>query len=149
MMRIWFQRPPIQHPSSTPTQPNSAFHPPAPPVPQNSSSASAQPKASVSGTPVSTTLPCEDPIDSNDVLPDLGHLSGCRSSDLPASSSVQSDPTSPTLLPENAAGPSVILTLLHEHPRLFEHEVGRPIMFCVPITLKDQGRIAGIFRVSL
>ena len=38
-------------------------------------------------------------------------------------------------------------TPLHVHPKLFERDVNNPIMFCVPIVLKERGRLAGIFRV--
>lgn len=153
---MWFQRPAMYQqlpPPPTPTQPGPAFHPPPPPPTQNPPSIiGTQPEApKVPGTTVAATLSRQDSTSSNDTLPDLGDPPGCHPPDsftFPSSPPVQPVPIPPPLPPNNTAGPSTIPTPTVTHPKLFEHDVGKPIMFCIPIILKGRGRIAEIFRVS-
>lgn len=152
---MWFQRPAMYQqlpPPPTPTQPGPAFQPPPPPPTQSPPSViGTQPEApGVPGTSATAALSRQDSTASNDTLPDLDDPPG----DLQPESSVRS--TSPhtqplNILPlqqDNVTGPSVTPAPSHTHPKLFEHAVGKPIMFCVPIILKGRGRIAEIFRVS-
>ena len=152
---MWFQRPPMyQLPPPTPTQPGSAFQPPPPPPTQEPSSINGTqletPK--VPETPPAAMLSRQDSTSSNDILPDLGDPPGGLQpeiSTLPTSPQMQPVIISPPSPPDNTTGPSMLPTPLHTHPKLFEHAVGKPIMFCVPIILKGRGRIAEIFRVCL
>lgn len=153
LMVMWFQRPMYQQLPAppTPTQPSTAFHLSPPPPTQNSSSTSTQFEAPrVPGTPVAT-MPHQDLADSGSPLLDLGDFSGGPSSQtsaLAVPSFIQSE-TIPSPPPfDNPAGPATLPTPLHTLPKLFEHDVGKPIMFCVPIILKNRGKIAEIFRVS-
>lgn len=151
LMMMWFQRPPVYQqlpPPPTPTQPSTPFH--LPPT-QNPPNPNTQLEL---GTTVAAILSRRDPIDlsSTGALPDPGDLSSGRSpetSALPASSSIQSEAIPPLHPLDNPAWPAALPTPLHTHRRLFEHDVGKPIMFCIPIILKNRGKIAEIFRVSL
>lgn len=152
---MWFQRPSMyqQLPAPpTPTQPNPTFHPPPPPPTQRppDTTGSQLEAPTVPGTPVAGTLSHQDSIGSSDTLPDLGDPLGCpplEGSTLPISpaESVQIPPPLPS---DNPMGPPTMPVPLHTYPKLFEHDIGKPIMFCVPIILKGRGRIAEIFRVS-
>lgn len=155
VMMMWFQRPavyPQLPPPPPPIQPNPVFHPPPPPPTQNPPSLirtqSGVPKMPV--TSASTVISRQDSIDSSDTFPDPGdlpsgpppgpsHLSAC----LPIQSEFSSSP-----LPDDITESPMMATPLHTHPRLFEHAIGKPIMFCVPIILKNRGKLAEIFRVS-
>jgi hypothetical protein len=151
VMMMWFQRPAMYQqlpPPPTPTQSN-PFHPPPPPPTQDPPSISrAQLDAPrISGSPFATMMSRQDSMNSNDTH-DLGDLSaglppGTPSLSVPPHVESEPIPTPPPL--DITAGPSVI----HTHPKLFEYDVGRPMMFCIPITLKNRGKIAEIFRVSL
>lgn len=150
----WFQRPAMYQqlpPPPTSTQPGPAFHPNPPPPTQNPpSTADTQPEV-CTAPGASTMLSRQDSASSHDILPDLGDPAGPPlggSSLLPTSPRVQPVDVPPPPPPDNTAGPSTIPTPLHIHPKLFEHDVGKPIMFCIPIILKKRGRIAEIFRVS-
>jgi len=150
---MWFQRPAMYQqlpPPPTPTQPGSTFQPPSPPPPtQNPPSppnaTGTQPEApKVPGTPAATTLSRQDSTSSNDLGDPLGDLQ-LDTSTLPTVQPM-TVPSPPPL--DNIPGPSTIPAPLHTHPKLFEHSVSKPIMFCIPIILKGRGRIAEIFRVS-
>jgi hypothetical protein len=151
LMMMWFQRPMYQQlpPPPTPIQPSTVFYPPPFPPTQNPPGTSTQPEAPrVPGIPAATIMSHQDSTDSNSPLLDLGDFSGGPSSQtsaLAAASFIQSEaiPSPPPL--DNPQGPA---TLLHTHPKLFEHDVGKPVMFCVPIILKNRGKIAEIFRVG-
>ena len=151
MMMMWFQRPPMhqQLPQPPiPTQQNPTFHPPPPPPTQNSQNTSSTRLEApiVPGTAFSTTMSRQNSINSNG----LGDLLGGPSpetSAFPVPSLLQTDPVPPLLLPDSTAGPSMAPIPLHTHCKLFEHDIGKPIMFCVPIILKSRGKIAEIFRV--
>ena len=151
---MWFQRPAMYQlpPPPTPTQPGSAFQPPPPPPTQNPPSiiGTQLETHKVPEVPATATLSRQDSTSSNDILPDLGDPPGGLQPEidtLPNSPQTQPAIISPPSLPNDTAGPSVIPIPLHTHPKLFEHAVGKPIMFCVPIILKGRGRIAEIFRV--
>ena len=155
MMMMWLQRPPVpqQLPlPPPPTQPDPSFHPPPFLAPQNPQSVvSACPDASrAQSTPVAPEVSRQDLANSNNVPQNLGDLQGGPSPDifnLPSSSPVQPDPIPSPPPPGDAASLSTIPPPLHTHPKLFEHDVGKPIMFFVPSTLKKRGKIAEIFRV--
>lgn len=151
---MWFQRPPMYQlpPPSTPAQPGSTFQPPPPPPTQKPPSViGTQPETSkMPEIPAVATLTRRDSASSNDILPDLGDPPGGLQPEIsiqPTSPHMQPAIISPPSPPDNTAGPSMISTALHTHPKLFEHDIGKPIMFCVPIILKGRGRIAEIFRV--
>ncbi|KAF9651858.1 hypothetical protein BDM02DRAFT_448771 [Thelephora ganbajun] len=148
---MWFQRPAVYQtlpPPPTSNQPGPAFHPP-PPTQNPTSIIGTQPEAPrVPGAPVTATLSRQDSTGSDGTLPDLGDL---QSFSPPENFALPTSPVQSVLMPsppppDNTAGPSTIPTPLHTHPKLFEHDVGKPIMFCIPIILKGRGRIAGIFR---
>lgn len=127
---MWFQRPPVyQHlaPPPTPTQPAPVFQSPPPPPTQD--------PPSVVGIQLETS---DDPPN------------GLQSENPTLLTSPQMQPVviSPPSPPYHAARPSTTPEPLQTHPRLFEHAVGKPMMFCVPIIVKDRGRIAEILRVS-
>ena len=159
---MWFQRPPTAMyqqlpPPPTPPQSVPAFHPPPPPPPPPPPT--QQPPSdidnqledpTVPGDPVITPLSRQDSTNSHDTLPDLGDPPSCPPPDtlaLPTSPQIQLVQIQPPLLPDNVAGPSTLLTSSDVRPKLFEHDVGKPIMFCIPIILKVRGKIAGILRV--
>jgi hypothetical protein len=150
MMMMWFQRPPMHQqfpPPPTPTQPNPTFHPPPPPPAQNpSNTVNTQLEAPrVSGTAVTVMVSRQDSTSSNDP----GDFSGGPSSEaLLTHSLVRQDPTPPYPPPDNTAGQLTVSTPSRIHPKLFEFDVGKSMMFCVPIILKNRGKIAEIFRVS-
>jgi hypothetical protein len=153
---MWFQRPTTYQqlpPPPTPTQPGPAAHPPPPPPTQHlPSTIGTQLEApTVPGSPVTATLSRQNSSSSHDILPDLGDPPGGPlpdSSTLPTSPRVQSVHVQPLPPSDNAAGPFTVPTPLDMCPKLFEHDVGKPIVFCIPIILKARGRIAEIFRVS-
>lgn len=151
---MWFQRPAMYQlpPPQTPTQHDPAFQPPPPPPTQNPPSIIGTqleiPK--VPEIPATAPLSRRNSTSSNDILPDLGDPPGGLQPEiatLPNSPQIQPAIISPPSPPNDTARPSIILPPLHTHPKLFEHAVGKPIMFCVPIILKGRGRIAEIFRV--
>jgi hypothetical protein len=151
---MWFQRPSMYQlpPPSTLTQPGSAFQPPPPPPNQKPPSIidTQLETPKVPEVPAIVALSRRDSASSNDILPDLGDPPGGLQpeiSTLPSSPQIQPAIISSPPPSDNAAGPSMIHTPLHTHPKLFEHAVGKSIMFCVPIILKGRGRIAEIFRV--
>lgn len=148
---MWFQRPSMYQqlpPPSTPIQPGSAFQ--SPPPTQNPIVGTQLENLKAAGIPATATLSRQDSTDSNNSLPDLGDPPGGLQPEittLPTSPQIQPAIVSPPTPPDNAAGSSIIPTPLHTHPKLFEHAVGKPMMFCVPIILKGRGKIAEIFRV--
>lgn len=153
---MWFQRPTTYQqlpPPSTPTQPGPALEPPPPPPTQTPPGvAGTQLEAlKVPGTPAAATLSRKDSTSTNDTLPDLGDtLGGLQVESSTPVTPLQIQPVTTSPPPsDNAAEPSTIPTPSHAHPKLFEHAVGKPIMFFIPIILKDRGKIAEIFRVSL
>lgn len=154
LMVMWFQRPPMYQqllPPPTPTQSNAAFQlPPLLPTESSPSTSTQSEAPRVPGTSLSTILSRQDPIDSIGAFPNLGDLSGgsSKNSTLPVSSSMEPEVISSPLPLNNDAWPATLPTPLHTHPKLFEHDVGKPIMFCVPIILKNRGKIAEIFRAS-
>ena len=135
--------------TSTPIQPNRVFHPPPPPPTQNPPThIRAQPGApKMPGTSVTTVISRQHWIGSSDSL----HLSSGPPpgpSHLPARLPIQSEfGSSP--LSDDITESSMMVTPSHTHPKLFEHAIGKPIMFCVPIILKNRGKLAEIFRVSI
>ena len=66
---------------------------------------------------------------------------------LPTSPHSQSVQIPPPQSPDNPHELPAAPAQLHSHPKLFEHDVKKPIMFCVPIILRERGRLAEIFRV--
>ena len=153
LMMMWFQRPPIHQPlppPPTPTQPSTTFHIPLCPPTKNPPISTQLEAFKVPDTPVPMIIPRQGSTDLSSALLDLGNLSGGLSSDAfdsPTPSSIQSEAT-PLSLPLDDPGPVALLAPPHTHPKLFEHDVGKPIMFCVPIILRNCGKIAEIFRVS-
>lgn len=152
---VWFHRLATSRrlpPPPVPTQLGPAFQPPPPPqirsLPSVAGTHSEVPR--VPGIPVTATLSRQDSTTSNGILLGMNDPPGSQpeTSVLPTSSQIK--PLTILLPPRqyNPAGPSMILTPPHTHPKLFEHAVGKPIMFFVPIILKERGRIAEIFRVS-
>ena len=154
---MWFQRPQIFQqlpPLTTPTHPSPIFHSPPPPPPPPTQN---QPGAISTlfetprtlGTPATTIIQPQDSTDSNGALPGPGDPSGGPSlkvSIFPVLP-VLSEPV-PLLSPLDIAGPPTSSVPLQTHPKLFEHKIGKPIMFCVPITLRTRGKIAEILRVG-
>ena len=127
---MWFQRPTVYQQLGappTPTQSASAFQSPPPPPTQN--------PPSIIGIQLETP---------NDPPNDLQS----ENSTLPTPPQIQPVIISPPSPPYIAPEPSMVPESLRTHPRLFEHAVGKPVMFCVPIIVKDRGRIAEILRVS-
>jgi len=150
---MWLRGPSVFQqlpPPPTPTQPGLTFPPPPPPARHRPGTiGSVFVTTTVPGTPVAATLPHRGSISSGDLLPDPSGLPDCiilEGSTLPTPPPVQS--ILPPPLPGPVAGPPMLLAPIHTHPKLFEHVVGKPFMFCVPIVLKNRGRIAEIFRVS-
>jgi hypothetical protein len=169
MTVMWFHQ--QFPPPPTPTQPNAAFHPPPPPPTQDPpNTINTQPEASgVPGAAAAVTVSCQDSTYSDD----LGNfLGGPSSKALLTHSLVHSDPTpysppdnttgqltastAPRIHPRlfeydveyNTAGQLTASTPPRIHPKLFEHDVEKPIVFCVPIILRNRGKIAEILRVS-
>ena len=151
---MWFQGPPMypQLPlPSTPTQPGPTFYP-STQHPQSSLSTQLESPAGAGGPGV-VTRSRHGSTGSHDTLPDLGgppvgHPPDSPPPDSPPpNSQVQSVHIPSPPPPDNPAGPSTVPDQLHTHPKLFEHGVGKPIMFCVPIILKRRGKLAEIFRV--
>ena len=151
---MWFQRPQIFQPlppPTTPTQPGPIFRSPPPPPTENQpgtiSTLFETPR--MLGTPATTITQRQDSTDSDGALPGPGNSPGGPS---PEASIFPVPPTLsepiPPPPPFDISGPSTSSVPLQTHPKLFEHEIGRPIMFCVPITLKARGKIAEIFRVG-
>lgn len=148
---MWFQRPAMYQqlpPPPTSTQSGPTFHPNLPPpTPNPTSTTDVQPEVpKVPETSAVVTLSCQDSTSSHDALPNLGGPPP-DSSNLLTSPQVQPMDILPHPPSNNAAELSTIPTPLHTHPKLFEHDVGKSIMFCIPIILKKRGRIAEIFRV--
>ena len=152
-MIMWFQRLPIYQPlppSPMPTQPSTTFHIPLFPPTQDPPTSTQLEAPKVPGTPVPMVISRQGSTDSSSALLDPGDLPGPTSSDAfhsPAPSSIQSEAIPPSLPPDDP-GPVVLSAPPHTHPKLFEYDVGKPIMFCVPIILRNRGKIAEIFRVS-
>lgn len=155
MMMMWLQGPMPQQlpPPPPPTQAGPSFHFPPFLAPQNPPSViNAHLDASrAQATPVPPGVSRRDSTNFNNPPQNLGNLQGGPSpeiSDLSTSSPVQPDliPSLPPL--SDTAGLSTVPPPLHTHPKLFEHDVGKPIMFFVPSTLKKRGKIAEIFRVT-
>lgn len=151
---MWFQRPAMYQlpPPQTPTQHGPTLQPPPPPPTQNPPSIiGTQPEIpKVPEIPATAPLSRRNSTSSNDILPDLGDPPGGLQPEIATlPNSPQTEPAiiSPPSPQNDTTGPSMIPTPSHTHPKLFEHAVGKPIMFCVPIILKGRGRIAEIFRV--
>lgn len=149
---MWFQRPPMYQqlpPPPTPTQPGPGFHPNPPPSTQNppNTIGTQSEVPTVPETSLIATRSCQDSTSSHDTLLDLGDPPAGPPTDRSSSPQVQPMDILPPLPSDDATGPSTISTALHTHPKLFEHDVGKPIMFCIPIILKKRGKIAEIFRV--
>ena len=155
LMMMWFQRPmyPQLPAPPTPTQSNTPFNFPPPSLTQNMSRASTQLEAPrAPGSPIATVMSRPDSADSGSPLLDLGDFSGGPSSQTSAlaiSPFTQSENISSPPPLNSPTGPATLLTPFRSLPKLFEHDVGKPIMFCVPIILKNRGKIAEIFRVSI
>ena len=152
MMMMWFQTQQLP-PPPPPTEAVPSFYPPPLLVPQNPPSViGAYPDASrTQAILVSPDVSRQDSTNFNNVPRNLDDPRGGLfpgTPDLPTSSPVQVDPTSSPPPSGDTAGPSTILPSLHTHPKLFEHDVGNPIMFLVPSTLKKRGEIAAILRVN-
>jgi len=153
MMIMWFQRPPMpQQPplQPPPTQASPSPYPPPILAPQNPQSGiSAHPDASrARANPVSLDLSRQGSTNFNNVPRNPGDLQGGLfpgTPNLPTSSPVQID-----LIPRppQSGDTATVPPLLRTRPELFEHDVGKPIMFFVPSTLRKRGKIAEIFRVS-
>ena len=155
LMVMWFQRPPMYPqlpPPPAPTQPNTAFCVPPPPPTQNPPSTGTQLEdLRVPVTPVAATMSRQDTTDSSSATPDLGDLSGGSSHDTSALTAFSFSQPEAVLPPPTFNDPATSAAFpapTHTHPKLFEHDVGKPIMFCVPIILKNRGKIAEIFRVG-
>ena len=152
MMMMWFQTQQLP-PPPPPTQAGPSFYPPPLLVPRNPPSViGAHPDASrAQATSIAPDASHQGSINFNNVPRNLDDSRGGLFpgiSDLPTSSPVQLGPTSSPPQSGDTAGPSTILPPLRTHPKLFEHDVGKPIMFFVPSTLKKRGMIAAIFRVN-
>ena len=148
---MWFQRSSMyQHlpPPPTPTPPGPTFYP-STQRPQSAVSTRLE-SPTVPGAPDIATLSHHDSTDSHDTLLDLGGPSTGPPPDsppLPTSPEVHSVHILSPPPPDNLPGQSTVPTPPHTNPKLFEHAVGKPIRFCVPIILKKRGKLAEIFRV--
>jgi len=141
----WFQRS-IAHqlyPPPTPTNTGPTFHPPTHPPPSGVDTQlehrPAEPRTLYIVSPSR-----QDSAGFHEALPNQGNLpagSPPDGSPLPISQvPLVGIPSPPP--PDNPPPPE-----LSAAPKLFEHDVNRPIIFCVPIDLRERGTLAEIFRI--
>ena len=141
---MWFQRlSPYQQfpPPPTMNNPGLTFNPQTRPLPSGVGAEVGGP--TVPGAPDVAALSHGTLLDPDDPQPGPP-LHGPL---LPTSPRVRPANIPPPPSLDNPRGLSVVLTPSRTHPKLFEHDVGKPIKFCVPIVLKRRGKLAQIFRV--